>query len=317
MKMVSHELYKGLWPQEEEDEVYFFSNEEMLAHPEVMAEAEVINIHPYMLNKDFLDICKNVKWIQTPAAGVDGADLEEMKKRGILFTNGTGNMSVSIAEDVFCKMMMFSRRMNEYVEAKKRHEWITFNQDPWMAVVGKDLYMKKLGLIGDGAIATEIASRAKAFEMEVYTYGLYNGDCKYWDHFYDNAEGLDQLLRECDYVVVVAPLNDATRHMMNLEAFQKMKKDAMFLNAARGPIVVEEDLITALKTGEIAAAALDVFEVEPLPVESELWDLDNVFITTHKAGAGDSWVKRLKKLYEDNVAAYKSGATLRNVIKYN
>ena len=67
--------------------------------------------------------------------------------------------------------------MQEYVEAKKRHEWITFNQDPWMSVVGKDLYTKKLGLIGDGAIAVEIGKRAKAFEMEVYTYGLYNKDC--------------------------------------------------------------------------------------------------------------------------------------------
>lgn len=316
MKIISHELYKGLWPEEDEDEVVFMSNDEMAAHPEIMAEAEIINIHPYMLKKDFLDTCKNVKWIQTPAAGVDGADLEEMKRRNIIFTNGTGNMSVSIAEDVFCKMMMFSRRMPEYMEAKKKHEWITFGQDPWMSVVGKDLYTKKIGLIGDGAIAVEIAKRAKAFEMEVLTYGIYNGDCEYWDYFYDNQEGLDILLRESDYVVVVVPLNDATRHMMNLENFQKMKKDAMFLNAARGPIVIEKDLITALKTGVIAAAALDVFEVEPLPAESELWDLDNVFITTHKAGAGDSWVKRLRKLYEDNLKAFKTNQPMRNVIKY-
>lgn len=315
MKIVSHALYKGIWEETAGDEVVFLSNEEMTAHPEIMAEAEIINIHPYMLTKEFLDTCKKVKWIQTPAAGVDGANLAEMQRRGIIFTNGTGNMSVSIAEDVFCKMMMFSRRMPEYAEAKKKHEWITFGQDPWMSVVGKDLYTKKIGLIGDGAIAMEIAKRAKAFEMEVLTYGIKNGACKYWDCFYDTQEGLDILLGESDYVVVVAPLNDATRHMINLEAFKKMKRDAMFLNAARGPIVVEKDLITALKTGEIAAAALDVFEVEPLPAESELWDLDNVFITTHKAGAGDSWVKRLKQLYADNLAAYKAGKPMRNVIK--
>lgn len=314
MKIVSHELYRGLWPETDGDEVTFFSNEEMTAHPEVMAEAEILNIHPYMLTKAFLDLCKNVKWIQTPAAGVDGADLMEIKRRGILFTNGTGNMSVSIAEDVICKMMMFSRRMPEYMEAKKRHEWITFHQDPWMSVVGKDLYTKKIGLIGDGAIATEIAKRAKAFEMAVLTYGLKNGACTYWDHFYDTREGLDILLSESDYIVVVVPLNDATRHIIDKNAFQKMKKDAMFLNAARGPIVVEDDLIWALTTGEIAAAALDVFEVEPLPPESRLWDLDNVFITTHKAGAGDSWVKRLKQLYKENLEAYKNGLTLRNVI---
>lgn len=315
MKVVSHELYKGIWP-EEGDETVFLSNEDMLAHPDIMAEAEVINVHPYMLNKNFLDMCKSVKWISTPAAGVDGADLSTMKERGIIFTNGTGNMSVSIAEDVFCKMLMFSRRTREYDEAKEKHEWITFNQDPWMSVVGKDLYTKKLGLIGDGAIAVEIGKRAKAFEMEVITYGLYNKDCEYWDQFYNAKEGLDKLLAECDYVVVVVPLVDDTRHMMNYEAFRKMKKDAMFINAARGPIVVESDLIKALEDGEIGAAALDVFEVEPLPADSKLWDIPNVYITTHKAGAGDSWVKRLKQLYMDNMEAYKGNKPMRNVVIY-
>lgn len=316
MKIVSHELYKGLWPEPDSDTTVFFSNEEMLEHPEIMAEAEIINVHPYMLTTEFLNMCKNVKWISTPAAGYDGADLKTMKERNIIFTNGTGNMSVSIAEDVFCKMLMYSRRTREYDEAKKRHEWITFDQDPWMAVVGKDLYTKKLGLIGDGAIAVEIGKRAKAFEMEVVTYGLYNKDCEYWDVFYDTKDGLDQLLAECDYIVVVVPLVDATRHMMNAEAFSKMKKDAMFINAARGPIVVEDDLIRALEEGKIGAAALDVFEVEPLPASSKLWDIPNVYITTHKAGAGDSWVKRLKKLYEDNMNAYKAKTAMRNVIKY-
>lgn len=316
MKIVSHELYKGLWPEGEDDTTLFFSNDEMLAHPEEMESAEVINVHPYMLTKDFLDMCKSVKWISTPAAGFDGADLATMKERGIVFTNGTGNMSVSIAEDVFCKMLMYSRRTREYDAAKAKHEWITFGQDPWMSIVGKDLYTKKLGLVGDGAIAVEIAKRAKAFEMEVITYGLFNKDCEYWDTFYDTKEGLSTLLEECDYVVVVVPLVDDTRHMMNLDAFKKMKKDAMFINAARGPIVVEDDLITALETGEIGAAALDVFEVEPLPVSSKLWDIPNVYITTHKAGAGDSWVKRLKKLYEDNMDAYKNGKPMRNVINF-
>ncbi|HJB83806.1 MAG TPA: D-2-hydroxyacid dehydrogenase [Candidatus Mediterraneibacter intestinavium] len=292
----------------------FFSNEEMSAHPEVMAEAEVLNIHPYMLTKEFLHMCPKLKWIQTPAAGVDGACMEEIKRRGILFTNGTGNMSVSIAEDVFCKMLMHSRRMREYDEAKRRRQWLTFDQDPWMAVVARDLYGKRLGLIGDGAIATEIAKRAKAFEMEVLTYGLYNGKCPYWDTFYDTDEGLKCLLKESDFVVIVVPLTASTRYMMNTKTFALMKSSAMLLNAARGSIVKEDDLIHALEGGEIAAAALDVFEVEPLPESSKLWEMPNVYITTHKAGAGDSWVKRLKKLYEDNVEAYAQGRPLRNQV---
>ena len=88
----------------------------------------------------------------------------------------------------------------------------------------------------------------------------------------------------------------------------------MLLNAARGSIVKEDDLIHALEGGEIEAAARDVFEVEPLPESSKLWEMPNVYITTHKAGAGDSWVKRLKKLYEDNVEAYAQGRPLRNQV---
>lgn len=314
MKIVSHSLYKGIFP-EENDDVIFLSNEEMLAHPEILAEAEVLNIHPYMLTKDFLDLCKQVKWIQTPAAGVDGTDLAEMKRRNILFTNGSGNMSISIAEDAFCKMLLFSRRVREYDAAKSRKEWITFGQDPWMSVVSKDLYTKKLGLIGDGAIASEIAKRAKAFDMEVLTYGLYNRDCPYWDHFYTDSAGLDTVLSQSDYVIVVVPLTKNTYHMINADAFNKMKKEAIFLNAARGPIVDQEALIQALESGSIAAAALDVFEVEPLPPDSRLWDLPNVFITTHKAGAGDSWVRRLAQLYADNLALYRSGQPLRNLVR--
>lgn len=314
MRVVSHKLYKGLWPEDPGDTVDFLSNEEMLAHPEILAETEVLNIHPYMITKDFLDRCPKLRWIQTPAAGFDGADLEEIRRRGIIFTNGRGNMSVSIAEDVFCKMLMFSRRMREYDEAKKRHEWLTFGQNPWMSVVGKDLYQKKLGLIGDGAIAEEIGKRAKAFDMDVMVYGLYNGKCPYWSSFYQGEDGLYTVLKEADYVISVIPLNKATAHMFNKETFTKMKPDAMFINAARGGLVVEKDLIEALKEKTIACAALDVFEVEPLPSDSPLWDLPNVFITTHKAGAGDSWVKRLKQLYRDNVTAYKEGKPLRNVV---
>lgn len=315
MKIVSNKLYKGIWPESKEDETIFLSNEEMLEHPEIMREAEVINAHPYILTKEFLDSCESVKWIQTPAAGVDSADLSEISKRGIIFTNGSGNMSISIAEDAFCKMLFYSRRVAEYEKAKREKNWITFDQDPWLAVVAKDLYSKRIGLIGDGAIAKEIGRRAKAFGMQVVVYGMYNKDCEYWDEFYDNPEGLDSLYATCDYIIVVVPLTKNTHHMIDLRAFEKMKNTAIFLNAARGAIVNQKDLVTALKKGEIAAAALDVFEIEPLPVDSELWNLENVFITTHKAGAGDSWIARLKQLYTDNMRAYKMNEPMRNVVQ--
>ncbi len=312
MKIVAHELYKGIFPELPEDDVLFYSNTQMVENSAVMKEAEVIVCQPHLVQKDFLDICERVKWIQVPSAGFERSDIDEVRKRGIHFTNGTGNQSVSIAEDVMCKILFFSRRIREFEANKENKSWSHFGQDPWLSVISQDLYTKKMGIIGDGAIATEIAKRAKGFDMEVQTYGLYNKDGQYWDHFYNDQAGLDKLVATSDYIVVAVPLNEATHGMFNLEMFKKMKKEAIFVNIARGPIVVEDDLITALKNNEIQAAALDVFEVEPLPEKSQLWDLDNVFITSHKAGTGDSWIKRIKKLYEDNLELYRNGKPLIN-----
>ena len=135
------------------------------------------------------------------------------------------------------------------------------------------------------------------------------------DHYYKGGDGINSVLEESDFVSINLPLLPATRHIINDDAFDHMKPTAMLMNLARGPIVDEEALYRALKEKKIAWAACDVFEKEPLPKESPLWDLDNMFITAHKSGMGESWTLLIGKLIVRNLKHFMAGEQLENVIR--
>lgn len=314
MKITGCSLYEELWPDEWRACTTFISAEEMKADPKMAGDSEVLVPVPVLLTAQFIEKLENVKWIQLPSTGYDMVDTAKLKEKGIIMTNGNGCMSASIAEDVFCKMLVHSRRVREFEESRKNSYWNEFGQNPWMAIVTRDLYLKKLGLIGDGSIAREIAKRAKAFEMDVTAYGITDSKFPFFDRFINTKEDLGTMLSECDYIVVAVPLCDDTYHMIGKREFELMKKTALLVNIARGKIIHEEEMIEALANKEIEAAALDVFEVEPLPEESRLWNLDNVYITTHKSGTGDSWTRRLSILLNENFTRYQKGGQLLNYI---
>ncbi len=314
MRIAGCSLYEGLWPDEWRDCTTFISVEEMRANPEKAGDFDVLVPMPMLLTAEFIEKLDHIKWIQLPSTGYDMVDTAKIKEKGIIMTNGNGCMSASIAEDVFCKMLVHSRRVREFEEAKKNSCWNEFGQNPWMAIVSRDLYLKKLGLIGDGTIAREIAKRAKAFEIDVTAYGITDTKFPFFDRFINTKADLDTMLSECDYIVVAIPLCDETYHMIGKREFELMKKTALIVNIARGKIINEEEMVEALANKEIEAAALDVFEVEPLPKESRLWALDNVYITTHKSGTGDSWIRRLSTLLNENFKRYQKGEQLLNYI---
>ena len=134
-----------------------------------------------------------------------------------------------------------------------------------------------------------------------------------FDEVYSNDD-LDKVLPLCDFVVIVTPLTDATRHMFNMDKFRIMKKTAVVINIARGPVVKEDDLIRALQTGEIGGAALDAVEEEPLSSDSPLWDMDNVIITPHCAADSKLYIDRAIALFCENLKLYEEGKTLLNEI---
>lgn len=314
MKFLCNKLYEYLFPQEIADQITFLTDDEFRDSSRDFSGVEGVLAQPYLITKDFLDRAPDVRWVQVTGAGYDAADVSEISRRNITLTNSRGVMSRSIAEDVMCKILFFTRKVREVEQNKRDHKWNSFGQDQWMCRCYTDVYGKKLGIVGYGSLAHEVATRAKAFGMDISAYDIKRYEEPELTECYTDTEGLDKLLRESDFVLLTIPLFDSTRHMINDEVFDKMKSTAMLINVSRGPIVDEQALERALREGKIAWAACDVFEKEPLSPDSPLWDLPNIFITSHKAGMGDTWTYFIGKLMERNIQHYLAGEALENVI---
>ncbi|MRR18516.1 MAG: D-2-hydroxyacid dehydrogenase, partial [Deltaproteobacteria bacterium] len=202
----------------------------------------------------------------------------------------------------------FSRRLGDFLRAQTEKRWA---HD--YGYEADELTGRTLLIIGAGSIGSEIARKAKAFDMTVY--GIKN-DPVPLEHF-DRVAGTDALhgfLAESDYNVVITPLTARTYRMIGEKEFKAMKNSSIFINVSRGDTVDEAAMIEALRRGEIAGAGLDVFRDEPLPVSSPLWDMKNVFITPHMAGMSPHYMERAMEVFCDEFVAYRGGEKLRNVI---
>lgn len=153
--------------------------------------------------------------------------------------------------------------------------------------------------------------------MNVTAYGRTDKKNVNFNKFVSGKEGLIEIAQKSDFIIIAIPYHNETYKMINEEFFQHTNVNSVFINIARGVIVDENALIGALRSNQIKAAALDVFETEPLTQNSELWQMDQVFITTHKSGCGDSWVNKLAELFRYNLEAYRNGKTLKNCINMN
>ena len=313
---VCNKLYEYLLPDDLKEEILFLTDDELRA-PERFdfSSARAFIGQPFFMRKPLMDHMPALEWLGGTGAGYDAADCDEIKRRGITLTNSRGVMSRSIAEDVMLKMLFFSRKAREVEQNKRDRKWNSFGQDQWMCRCYCDLFGKTLGILGYGSIGHETAVRAHAFGMRIIAYGRTAKDADLIDEYYTDVEDIDTVLAKSDFVSVNLPLLPSTRHIIDDRAFALMKPTAMLINVARGPIVDGDALYRALKSGTIAWAACDVFEKEPLPCDSPLWELDNIFITSHKAGMGDTWTYFIGRLIESNIRRFKAGETLENVIK--
>ena len=173
--------------------------------------------------------------------------------------------------------------------------------------------MKTIGIIGLGSIGREIAKKAKGLGMHVLATKREITTELFVDKLYPPAE-LNTMLPLCDFVVVSLPLTAETQEYIKLEHFQVMKPSSYFFNISRGAVVRAPDLITALEQGLIAGAGLDVFETEPLPENSPLWERENVIISPHLAALSPYYLDRAIKLFTDNLARYVNGRDMFNII---
>jgi len=266
-----------------------------------------------------------LKWIQTHSAGVDSLRNKPIWSSPVILTSLNGVHAVPMAEYALAMMLAFRWRLPTMFRLQARSEWA---KDRWEIFASPDLRDSTLGLIGYGAIARELARQAQALGMRVLALnhsgrrrpfegfsqpGIGDPEALIPETIYPSDE-LVAMLPACDYVVVLAPLTPATRHLLNADAFEAMKPSAFFVNLARGGLVDEQALIGAIRQGQIAGAALDVFAAEPLPMDSPLWQMEQVIISPHVSGFTPNYDELASDLFAENLRRYVAGKPLLNLV---
>lgn len=250
----------------------------------------------------------NLRWVQLTAAGVDQLlKSAEISDSDLIVTNARGIAAIPISEHILALMLTLSRDIGRSVRRQMKHEW-----DRRVRLI--ELNGSTMGLIGVGHIGGKTAEKAKCMNMKVL--GLRRDperSVSHVDKMY-GRDGLEELLSQSDWVVITAAMTSETTGMIGEKELKAMKKSAYIINIARGPIIQGKALIKALEEGWIAGAGLDVFEEEPLPKDSPLWDMDNVIITPHHAGASTRHLNRVVELFAENLRRYQAGNDLINVV---
>jgi phosphoglycerate dehydrogenase-like enzyme len=249
-----------------------------------------------------------LRWVQGMGAGVSQLVSAGLGAGGIRLTSAAGVNAVSIAEFVMARLLQIAKRLPEIDEHQRAHRWApTF---------GREIAGSTLGVVGLGAIGREVARRGRALGLRVVA------SRRSWkpgqrDDDVDELFGPDSLpamLGACDMVVSAVPETPDTVDLFDAAAFAAMRPGVVFCNVGRGSAVVEDALVDALRSGHLAAAAIDVVRDEPLAVSSPLWDVPNLYVSPHSATSPDRFWNNVHRLFRDNVARYLRGEPLRNEV---
>ena len=246
-----------------------------------------------------------VKIIARNGVGFDKVDIPAATRAGVAVTNTPGKMSVAVAEQALSFILCLMRRTIHFDSDVRKGNWR-------LGITG-EFTGKTLGLVGFGAIAQAFAKLVKGFDLRILAYDIF-GDSQKAAELGAELTGLDELLRESDYISVHCPLNDDTRGMIGAEFFKKMKNTAFFINTARGGIIREDELITALKNGVIAGAGLDVFVEEPIEKDNGLLGLTNVVLAPHVASGTKESMHNMMECCVENIVACFEGKRPPNLL---
>ncbi len=269
----------------------------------------------------------NLRWIQLFSAGANHViDAPILQVEDIDVTTTSGIHATPMSEFCLAMMLAFTYRLPKMLELQAKalweHDETTFQPQP--------LRGQTLGIVGYGNIGRELARAADALGMTVlatkrdvmhpadedayHEPGTGDPDGEIPARLYP-PEALGSMARECDFLVVIAPLTPDTRHMINAAVLKQMKKTAVLINVGRGAVVDEAALTEALQARRIAGAGLDVFEQEPLPASSPLWKLDNVIISPHVAGWHTTYYQNAAAVFAENLQRYLDGRPLLNLVR--
>jgi phosphoglycerate dehydrogenase-like enzyme len=253
-----------------------------------------------------LQRARRLRWIQSASAGVDRLLFPALVDADVIVTNARGVFDDAIGEYVLACILIFAKDLATTIRDSRERRWRYRNTE---ALAGRTVLV-----LGAGPIGTAVGERASSLGMRVDAVASAARPAT-WP--YDRVRGVDELLHalsDADVVVNALPLTDATRHLLDQRAFDAMRRSAWLVNVGRGETVDEAALVDALDRGRIAAAALDVFETEPLPASSRLWDMPNVIVSPHMSGDVVGWEGRVVDVFIENLERWLRGEPLHNIV---
>lgn len=273
--------------------------------PQTNYNADIIISYPALLYKEVLENYPQLKVIQLLSSGYNELDVRYLKRRGIRLFSAKATSSTAISEFVIGQILNFNYNLTLYHKLQDQKVWKRY-------FTSMELTHTSALILGAGAIGQAIAKRLKVFDVDITFYRKRALRTPHANSVYTNIEDVKALLPTFDYVIVAMPLDDSTKDLINYAWFKKMKPSSLFINVARGDIVVEADLVRALKAELIRGAATDVTRKEPLPIDSPLWDAPALHLTPHVAFYSDKYLANVIALVISNiqnVAAYKKVKT--------
>lgn len=258
--------------------------------------------------------CRKLRWVHAPSAAVHQFQFPELVSSDVILTNSTEVHGPVVAEHVIALIFAVAKKIPQAAALQQKHVWgkeAMWDQGPHP----REIAGATLGLIGVGSIGRRVAQMASSLGMRVIAVREHveKGTPEGVERVLPPAQ-LSTLLGQSDFVVLAAPLIPATEKLINAERFALMKPEAYLINVGRGPQVDESALVDALRSRRIAGAALDVFDQEPLPADSPLWDLDNLLITPHTAGLTEKLWHRHYEHFSNNLRRYLANEPLQSVV---
>jgi D-3-phosphoglycerate dehydrogenase len=249
---------------------------------------------------------ERLQWIQSSAAGLDHCLDPAVVESEIMISSASGVLADQVAEHTMCLIGAVLRRLPLFLEAQGRREFV---RRPT-----RDLHGATVGIVGFGGVGRRLAELLAPYRVRIVATDYFPVDPPDHVEAVWPREKLPQLLAESDVVVLCLPLTVETRCLIDKNKIESMKPQSVLVNVCRGPVVVEDDLVAALRSGHISAAAIDVTCAEPLPAESSLWDAPNLLITPHVAGQAATRIDRMTRFFCENLSRYQQGQPLVNLV---
>ncbi|MDR0391408.1 MAG: hypothetical protein LBH59_05850, partial [Planctomycetaceae bacterium] len=253
-----------------------------------------------------------LKWIQSSAAGMDWCLVPSVINSNITITTASGVLADQVAEHTLGLIISWMRNLPTFLN--EQHNKQTPDYRKFIRRTTRDLTNNTVGIVGFGGVGRRLSQVLAPFKLRIIATDLFpTNKPTHVDELWD-ADKLDELLNQSDVVILCLPLNNVTKNLFDKNKFKQMKNNALFVNVARGQLVVTDDLIDALETGLIAGAVMDVTSPEPLPPNNPLWDFANVIITPHVAGQFHRRFDNVVDIFIENINRYKKDEKLINYL---